>query len=187
MVAVPALRPVTLPSPSTVATVGLEADPDDEIIIAAAAGVEVGSGARVFLRNLQVHFRHFQLQPFELPGPGRGSRLGHQPGSEQHPAKGKRRQKPPSFLHPMSHRVVFPPVIRFAVWIRCRTHVIFQYKFSHLQLILHAGEARVKFFGANVTNSTWLLVSSPKAVPFLCKKRPPHLSGCGGRCENLQE
>ena len=162
--------------------------PDDPYIAAMRIGQFQPDTVRLVM-DLKTNVKPevFQLQPFAARL-GRRSRLGHQPGSQQHPAEGKRRQKPPSFLHPMSHRVVFPPVIRFAVWIRCRTHVIFQYKFSHLQLILHAGEARVKFFGANVTNSTWLLVSSPKVILLFCAKRDrrtfPDAAAVAGTCRN---
>ena len=105
--------------------IGVAAHPDDEVIIALAAGVQVALGAGVIIGDLQLHLGQLQFQL----GTGSGQACQHtgrglrgQRGSQQGPAQSQQGQKPPRGLEFPFHWVELPSLFHPMGSKECRTH-----------------------------------------------------------------
>ena len=105
--------------------IGVAAHPDDEVIIALSAGVQVALGAGVIIGDLQLHLGQLQFQL----GAGSGQACQHtgrglrgQRGSQQGPAQSQQGQKPPRGLEFPFHWVELPSLFHPMGSKECRTH-----------------------------------------------------------------
>ena len=101
---------------------GVAAHPDDEIIIALPAGVQIRLGARVVCGDLQLHLGHFQCK---LGGAGlcTGCGVGCQGGRGQHRPQHHCAERPPRVGNRKLHRVERPSFL--AAFIGSRNSVRF--------------------------------------------------------------
>ena len=96
---------------------GVAAHPDDEVVVALSAGVEIGFGPGVVGRDLQLHLAHFQLKVRRLSQKRRCSLCG---GSRQkQPAQHEGSRKPCDLVH----RVALPSFVSFRLS-QCALHII---------------------------------------------------------------